>query len=334
MKKLTLIFIGLFLVPTLFLTSCDEGEESVYVEPTFTTLKNYMINNGYDTSNIITNDDGEKFVVAAPATDDYDAFIAKYYIIDIRSSDDFNNGHIYGAKNVAFSTILDEGANAASAGKPALVVCYTGQTACYATALMRMYGYTNTRALKWGMSGWNETTAGSWNSKIGAEEANGHANWSYDSAPSNLVFSDPDITSLKTDGEEILKSRVELVVSEGFKTASGTDVLNNPDDYFINNYFSETDYGSFGHIAGAYRILPLTLADNSYLNLDSSSSVVTYCYTGQTSAVMTAVLRVLGYDAYSMTFGMNGIYNTNTAWASNQWGVDSNPKSLTLIVED
>ena len=83
----------------------------------------------------------------------------------------------------------------------------------------------------------------------------------------------------------------------------------------------DTDYAGFGHISGAYRINPFTLADNSYLSLNSdpSSTLVTYCYTGQTSAVLTATLKVLGYNAKSLTFGMNGMYNDNPAWTSNKW---------------
>ena len=34
--------------------------------------------------------------------------------------------------------------------------------------------------------------------------------------------------------------------------------------------------------------------------------MVTYCYTGQTSAQVTACLRLLGYDAASLMFGVNG----------------------------
>ena len=101
----------------------------------------------------------------------------------------------------------------------------------------------------------------------------------------------------------------------------------------MNNYFSEADYAAFGHINGANRILPLSLAGGEYLNLDPTpgAKVVTYCYTGQTSAVVTACLRVLGYDAYSLVYGMNGMYNTNTAWSSNQWGVTGNPKNFPTV---
>lgn len=328
MKKLSLILIGFLLIPTLFLTSCDKGDDiGVNTAPAFTLLKDHMLTNNLDINEILTSPDGVSFVQGAPAEADLPAFLAKYYIIDIRSATDFAANHITGAKNVAFPNILAEGP--LSGAKPILVVCYTGQTASYATALLRMSGYKNTQALKWGLSGWNSTTSGSWNGKIGAEEAKGHPNWTYDSAPSNLVFTNPVISTLSTDGAAILKNRIEAVVSEGFKTVSGTDVLNSPNNYFVNNFFNAADYTAFGHIKNAYRINPLTLADNSYLGLDPSAKVVTYCYTGQTSAVITACLRVMGYDAYSLSFGVNGIYNTNSAWTSNQWGVAPNtPKNL------
>ncbi|MBI9042038.1 rhodanese-like domain-containing protein [Lutibacter sp.] len=325
MKKISLILIGLFLIPTLFLTSCDKGDDTLIEStPAQTLMADYMLSANLDLPNVDTSVDGAKFVAAPPATEaDLPAFLAKYYIIDIRSAADYATSHIAGAKNVVFANILAEGT--AAGAKPVLVVCYTGQTACYATALMRMYGFKNTQALKWGMSGWNSTTAGSWNNNIG-NIAEGNSNWSYDAAPANQVFSKPAFTSLSTTGEAILKKRVEEVVAAGFKTVKGSDVLAAPSNYFVNNFFGSADYTGFGHIKGAYRIQPLSIADNSVLALDPNAKVVTYCYTGQTSAVVTAWLRVLGYDAYSLSFGMNGMYNSNTAWTSNKWstGVSKN----------
>lgn len=328
MKKLTLILIGLFFIPTLFLTSCDKGDDTLVVAtPTETILADYMISANADLDKILSSPDGVSFVASAPADADLNTFLDKYYIVDIRSSTDFAAGHISGAKNVTLSNILAEGTSAGT--KPVLVVCYTGQTACYATALMRLYGFSNTQALKWGMSGWNSTTASSWNNNIG-NIASSSSNWSYASAPANGVYTKPALSSLSTDGLTILKSRVETVLADGFKTAKGSDVLAAPESYFINNYFSSADYGAFGHIDGAVRINPLTIADNSVLGIDPSAKVVTYCYTGQTSAVITAWLRVLGYDAYSLTYGMNGLYNSNNAWTTNKWSA-SVSKSLPLV---
>ena len=333
MKKLSIYLIGLLLVPAFFLTSCDSGDDpgtTTVATPAFTLMTEYMAQNSLDVNNILTNTDGQKFVVAAPAEAALvDGFLATYHIMDIRSADSYNTSHVNGAINVAFSDILTE---AASASKPILVVCYTGQTACYATALLRMYGHSSTRALKWGMSGWSPSTD-SWTAKTGVE-ANQHNNWSSDIAPTNTAYTDPVFSSSLTDGEAILKKRVEDAVAAGFgaATVSGTDVIANPGNYFINNYFSDTDYAGFGHISGAYRINPFKLGDDTYLNLNPDAEVVTYCYTGQTSAVVTATLRVLGYNAKSMTFGMNGIYSDNAAWSTNQWGVGSSvPKDYPVI---
>ncbi len=332
MKKLSLLLIGLLLVPTFFFTSCDSGDDpsddnNVVSEPAFTILTKHMVEEGFDINKIIKNSDEEKFVQGPPAAADLQAFLDKYYIIDIRSNDLFTTSHIEGAKLVAFSDILTEAPNAGS--KPILVVCKTGQTACYATALLRMYGYKHTQSLKWGMSGWNSSTD-SWTGNVGTL-TNG-TNWSYTAAPANIIYDNPTLSTTLTSGDAILKQRVEAVVAAGFgsATVSGAEVLNNPTQYFINNYFSEKDYLGFGHINGAYKILPLTLGDDTYKGLDpaAGAKVVTYCYTGQTSAVVTACLRVLGYDAYTMTFGMNGVSNDNSFWETNQWGGDSNPKDL------
>ena len=336
MKKLSLLLIGLLLVPTLFLTSCDRGDDLITgggtAEPTFTLLKDYMVDNQLDINNVISNPAGVKFVTGAPAVADYDAaaYKAKYYIMDIRSAAAFATSHIDGAVNVAFGDILTQATN--KGNKQILVVCYTGQTACYATALLRMYGHPNAQALKWGMTGWS-TETDSWTSKTG-NVGSESANWSFDNAPALNIYDEPVLTSLSIDGGEILRKRVEDIVannSDSPFTISNATVVDSPSDYFINNYFDETDYAGFGHISGANRILPLTLANGEYKNLDTSAKVVTYCYTGQTSAVVTACLRVLGYDAYSLLFGMNGLNTSSSQWSSNHWGVDSHAKGLPLV---
>ena len=330
MKKLSLILLALFLVPTLFLTSCDKGDDNTVVEtPRFDILKDYVVANDLD---IMKINDGK--VAGAPTSESLNDFLDTYYILDIRGAADFVKGHIEGAKNITFGNILTEGENAKNAGKPALIVCYTGQTACYATALMKMYGYTNTKALKWGMSGWNSDTAGAWNGKIGVNVAQGHENWSSEAAPVNEEFDvTPYINSLASNGDAILKERVRQVVEEGFKTVANVDVLDSPQNYQIVNYFSDAHYNGFGHIKGAQRISPITF-NNNYQNLNPDEKIVVYCYTGQTSALITACLRVLGYDANSLTFGMNGMYYDNPYWntpVSNHWGVDGKPKELPLV---
>ena len=55
-KKLSLFFIGFLLIPTLFLTSCDRGEEpggGEIATPAFELLKDHMITNNLDIDKIL-----------------------------------------------------------------------------------------------------------------------------------------------------------------------------------------------------------------------------------------------------------------------------------------
>ncbi len=329
MKNLFRYLFLIFAVSSLVLTSCkDDNDPAASTNPA-QTLMDHLVDIDMDINHVLKNSDGQKFVMAAPA----DGNVSAKYVIDIRSADAFSAGHIANAVNVPdFKNILTA---AASADKPILVVCYTGQTACYATSLLRLYGYHDAQALKWGMSGWSETTSAPWDNAI-ADISDGHANWSFNSSEPTLgVFDIPSFTSTATEGEQILKERVEYIVSQGFKGVDATDVLETPTGYFVNNYFNTADYSAFGHIDGANRLNPLLVSPSSteeaaVTNMDPSKKVVTYCYTGQTSAVITAYLRVLGYDAYSLKFGMNKLSNSSAAWTSNQWRGDSNPKDLPL----
>ncbi len=309
----------LLLVTAMVFTGCKRDNDDTFNAQK--ALTEYLVAQDLDINKII---DG--FVMGAPA----DGNMSTFHVIDIRSAEDFSAGHIEGAVNVPFANILTEAANAT---KPIVVACYTGQTATYAVSLLRLSGYTTAKALKWGMSGWNPVFANSpkgWNGKTGSIAVS-HANWNTNPAPSNLTYDSPVFTSTSTDPAEILRARVAQVISEGFKTVSADDVLATPGSFFINNYFSEAHYLGYGHIAGAVRIQPMLVGDASVKFNDSSKKVVTYCYTGQTSAAITAYLRVIGYDAYSMLFGMNKLYHSSSTWTANQWGVTDTPKTLPYV---
>ncbi|MBT8229107.1 MAG: rhodanese-like domain-containing protein, partial [Bacteroidia bacterium] len=122
----------------------------------------------------------------------------------------------------------------------------------------------------------------------------------------NVEFNPPAINTNMTEGSDILENRVRYILSLPW-TVSKTNVLDNPTDYFINNKWPLASWEEYGHIDGAYRIdEELNITGLKYL--DPSADIVTYCYTGQTSAITTAWLQALGYDnAKSLTFGVNGI---------------------------
>jgi rhodanese-related sulfurtransferase len=317
MKKYIVYFLFIAFVASLSFTGCKETTTEV---DEYQVLTDYMKTSNLDLDKMIAS-----FVVFPAAETD----VASKYIMDIRSAADFANGRIANSVNVEFKNILTEAAKAA--GKPILVVCYTGQTATYAATLLRLYGYPDAAALKWGMSGWN-ATYDRWTANC--KDITTAANWNTDVVAS-ATFGNPKLSTGAQTGMDILKKRVEAVVAAGFKSIAPADVLANPGNYFINNYFSAAHYAGFGHVKGAYRINPLLIADGSIKNLDPTKQIVTYCYTGQTSGAVSAWLNVLGYNAVSCLWGINGMSHSNPFWTSgsvtNRWGFDSKPKAYSTV---
>lgn len=323
-RKFFLYAILVAFVATFSFTSCKEDPTEDAIDE-YALLSDYMKTNNMDLDKMATS-----FVVAPPADSVASiAFLSAKYVIDIRSATDFAAGHVVGAINVPFANILTE---AAKATKPILVVCYTGQTATYASTLLRMYGFPDAAALKWGMSGWN-AKYDKWTANC--KDLTSATNWN---TTPNVAsdYASPVISTGKTTGAEILKARVEAVVAAGFKSIAPSDVLAAPANFYVNNYISDAHYVGFGHVAGAVRVQPLLLADNSIKKLNPAKEVVSYCYTGQTSGVVSSWLNVLGYNAKSMLWGLNGVTHTNAFWntpavITNHWGFDSKPKNLPTV---
>jgi len=242
------------------------------------------------------------------------------YIIDIRSAEDFNAGHIAGAVHVAAGEVISHVQSEGLAPEDEIfVVCYTGQTAGWATCLLRLMGYTNTWSMGFGMCSWNGAFADRWNSKIQNTYVTDFTDEVTEKGPEGSL---PVLNTGKGTGLEILEARVAAVQAEGFSAATVTAqaVFDNLEDYYIVNYWPEEEYLNPGHIPGAMQYTPKQdLALNASLKtLPADKPVVVYCYTGQNSASVAAYLRVLGYDARTLLFGTNGmIYDnmTKSKWS-------------------
>jgi len=309
MKKFLNYFIVFLIVPALFIGGCKKTDDNPTVEKgNFTTLKTYLISNSLDLTDILNG-----WIVSAEGVHDK---LGDYHIMDIRAAGDFATGHIDGAVNSTLASIVDD---AKDVTKQILVVCYTGQTASHAVVALRLSGHTNAQVLKWGMSGWNEVFAGPWNSNAGNTADDYPNSWVTDATATPQSFEYPNWETTSTDGAEILKARVADFVQTGFHGITSTDVLTAPSDYFINNYWAQADVDHYGHIKGAYRIKEdLSLAGGGIKQLDPSKTIVTYCWTGQTSSMVTAYLAVLGYNTKSLKFGTNSMIHDKLE--SHKWG--------------
>ena len=310
MKKRFRIFgylILILLTASMLFFGCKGNVAGPGELSSFETLMNYLTTNDLDLPDILTG-----WIIAAA---DVNGNEGDYYIMDIRSATDFAAGHINGAVNSTLGNILTDAAN--SGGKPILVVCYTGQSASHAVVALRLSGYADAKVLKFGMSSWN-ATFDKWTINT-SNIAVGNVNWTTDATATATDFAYPQLNTTATEGAAILAERVTAMLTGGFKGVNAADVLTAPANYFINNYWAEADVATYGHITGAYRINPLTLGNDEIKHLDPVQTIVTYCWTGQTSSIITAYLTVLGYDATSLKFGANGmIYDqlTNNKWTA------------------
>jgi rhodanese-related sulfurtransferase len=228
-------------------------------------------------------------------------------VIDIRAAADFARGHIEGAVNVPLANIATymKSITASNFDKIA-VVCYSGQTAGYAVSLVRLLGYSNVFDLKFGMSAWNDSVENKWKPAI----ANNYAGFVTTAAAKNAKGNLPTLSTGKTTGAEILEARVNqlLAAADPFGDIKVTwnTVTGTPSNYYIINYWTKAHY-DLGHIPGAIQYTPLSdlRLDSNLTTLPTNKTIALYCYTGQTSAQVVTYLKLLGYDAKSVLFGVS-----------------------------
>ncbi len=236
------------------------------------------------------------------------------YIIDIRGEEYSTIGHIEVAVQVPEKDVIShlENTDLSAYDDQVVIVCYSGQTAAYVVTLANMAGHS-TVSLGFGMSSWNAATAGPWNNNA----KNTYAALLETTA--NPKAEEGELPVWETgfeEAEDILAARIDEVNKAGFAAAKITakEVWDDPDKYYIVNYWPEDRY-NLGHIPGAIQYTPNeSMLSDAYLKtLPTDKTIVVYCYTGQGSAFLSAYLRVLGYDAKSLLFGINGMATT---WAA------------------
>ncbi len=229
-------------------------------------------------------------------------------IIDLRKPEAFASGHIQGAANVEFSQLPDYFTNKI---KPfeydrIILVCYSGQTSSYSASLLRLMGYGNVYAMRWGMSAWNEELANeTWLSAVSSDFEDQLEPGSNEKAE---MVDFPKLNSGTNNGEEILNMRFNAIFEAGFPEAiiKAEEVFEQPENYYIINYDRRDKYEA-GHIKGAIRYKPKgTLGIvNEMQTIPNDKPVVVYCGTGHNSGFVTAYLRLFGYDAKTLVYGNN-----------------------------
>ena len=276
------------------------------VQTEFEVLSAHMADNDLDLPALL-----DAWIVGAQ--DLIDAGVESYFIMDIRTADkyvegvvDFEEGHIPGAHSVALADVVSYEAANNTDGLPVVVYCYTGHDAGHATMALRLAG-VEAQSLKWGMSGWH-SDFDLWTGHIATAALDYPDGWSEDAAPALPSFEDvPEIATGEETGPGMLSSQIDGAVLDGLNGITAAEVLSDPGDYFVINYWALEDYDNYGHIAGAYQVTPGELGLDSLAILDPAETIVIYCWTGQTGSMVAAWLNILGYDAVDLKFGANAM---------------------------
>jgi rhodanese-related sulfurtransferase len=333
MKRFWNISLLTMLVLALF-TGCakdddDDDDDDPVVNAAFQLMIDYLEGDG---GNYFTNT-AARVIGASTVWDNLDADPDHYTILDVRTGDyygpgtsgpngtlDFDEGHIPGAFNVSYKEVVTYCEDNAVTG-PILVYCYTGHTAGYSVAALNLMGY-EAYSMSFGFSSWN-ADFDMWTASTGSDYI---ADFVTDAAPALPVDGDsPVITTTLETGEAIFAEQLAATMVEGFQGVTAADLMANPDDYYIVNYFGSDDYLGLGgcpdgHIDGAYQYTPnlsLQTTEDIY-TLPTDKTIAVYCWTGQHGSQVTLLLNMLGYDAKDVKFGVNGmVYENVTAhrWA-------------------
>jgi rhodanese-related sulfurtransferase len=230
-------------------------------------------------------------------------------IVDLRSSKQYSEGHIKSAVNKKFEELpsyFETGIKPFEFDK-IVIVSEDGQIACYATCLLRLKGYGNVYAMRWGMSAWNNKFAQEgWLKGVSGKFESKLEN-TVNERPSALKM--PELKTGLSTGSDIGAARFRKLFEDGTGDVliTADEVFGNPQKYYIINLERKDKYED-GHIPGSVRYKPegtLGFTDEM-ASIPTDKPVAVYCGTGHNSGFATAYLRLLGYDAHTLKYGNNG----------------------------
>lgn len=232
--------------------------------------------------------------------------LKEYHIIDVRENEDYIAGHIDGAVNVEYNELLNylQSKIVPGAYKKIVIACYSGQKASYASSILRMLGYGNVYALKYGMSSWNKAAAkekwiknvsDKYSSKLVTEEFSKPGKGEY-----------PVISTGKKTAYDILEARAQDLLNNMNFLIKADSAFASLDKYYVVNYWIKDHY-DLAHIPGSFQYTPKeSLLKTSELGtLPANKPILLFCYSGQHASFAAAYLNILGYDAKVLSYGTN-----------------------------
>lgn len=254
-----------------------------------------------------------------------------YLIIDVRENSDYLAGHIAGAKNILNDSLYNYIEKNSALFDKIVLISASGQSAAYYSALLRLAGFPTIFYMNFGMASWNILFSSVWTDRLNTEPDTNI--FSYYNNPKGNYNNLPELqlTSTGQSIKDYVRERISSLIKDGFDEDYNSGSLKTSVTFrywqnirerlytictgqlmlYVSNPFIPNTYHPVGAVF--YQAGPGSsdFRSTSYLQtIPSSGTIAMYSGTGQESAFYTAYLRLLGYDAKSILFGMNNIdYN-------------------------
>ncbi len=258
------------------------------------------------------------------ATDLYNN-ITQYFVLDIRTSQEFLVGHISSAMNISNSKLYQtvDSLYTVNPLKKIVIVSKNGQASTYFVCLLRLAGFTNVYSLRFGMASWNFVFADEWYAALGSSVFP-FSNIDYPKRPFTNLPALEFPPSISSDKEKTIY-RIKELINNGFLSGINyeeyfsSDVINS---HFLICYgqvrlYSDFSVGGAGHPKNTVWFKDSTLFEfrstNSLQTLPIDQSILIYSGDGHLSACMAAYLKLLGYDVKTLLFGANQLLYSRLA---------------------
>lgn len=213
-------------------------------------------------------------------------------IIDIRRADDYAAGHLKGAVNVPYGAAVAENLELIPDDVMVYVNCYSGQTSSQTVSLLRAAGKYAINI----QGGWKAISSAEGIDAYTETTENKFSGTTY-AVADELEKAIADYYTAATSG---------TYGSFNFPASAVKELVDAQSDaYTFLSVRSADDYAA-GHIPGAINIPFGKNMQESFNQIPKDKPVIVYCYSGQTSSQTMGILRLLGYEAYSLTGGSNG----------------------------
>lgn len=256
--------------------------------------------------------------------------LTSFDIVDVRKNEQFRQGFIPYAVNVNKADLFDYVTNISSARK-VLIVSSTGQASAYYNALFRLYGLKNTYSLKFGMAGWNSAFANEFNQFIGDRQI--AFTEFFDSGKKHFSLPKIDASVQNENISNLFNSRIKELFNDGFNeilTDNSYDHYHedagsvnfgylfynkNPQNIFIMTSSTTDIVQDIPAPRNTVIFHPFYGPDDFYTTgrlqtIPAGKLIACYSYSGQISAETVALLKILGYNAKSILFGVQNYRNS------------------------